>query len=531
MNKNIICFFFCFIFFCNTSTANEDYSKQEIERLLSEINESDNDSLTVMKLLDLVVLYPDGTKKSLEYMKKGLDLARKLNMEPEMGIFYSDFGWYYFYQNNRENTIKYFSFSVKYCKDIELLVYAYGILSNTYSWSGEHSLAKEYADKCLQTAEKGEIEDESKRQRLIADAYMFLGDVYRYQDKKDSSKYYYIKALTYLDIGNDYVSVLRLMANIYLGDTSSIAPYSYFNYVRWLKRTYEIVPPRKKQIIVYNLIKAAETSVLTTEKEEIKTIELKSQRRIIIFSIIICVLLVIIAILLIYQVYVKRRTNIKLEKANEVKSRLFVILNHDLKQPIASLISYLDLKANYPDIMSKDEEKLLEQKTAKAANQLYTEMENLLLWAKTQMESFEPDIKQTSVNKIFEDIKTFFSYEERVKIEYDIENDLYLKTDENYLKTIIRNFTQNAINASLDINEPVIWKARKDKNKIIMSVENQGKKIEEQYLDLLFEKNENKVSKRGAGLIIVRNLAKSINCRITVERGEEYGTKFFLTFD
>lgn len=531
MYKSIICCFVFLISLCNVSASNEHYTKKEIERLLTEIQNTDNDSIKVNKFLELTVLYPDGSKKRLQYLKEGLDLAKKLDMEPEMGIFYSDFGWYYFYQNDRENTIKYFSLSVKYCDDLELLVYAYGILSNTYSWSGQHDLAKEYADKCLRAAETGEIEDESKRQRLVADAYMFIGDVYRYQEEKDSSKYYYIKALTYLDIGNDYVSVLRLMANIYLGDTSLIVPYQYFNYVRWLKLTYENTSPRKKQIIVYNLIKAAETSVLTTEKEEIKTIELKTQQRIIISSIIICVLLIIIAILLIYQVYAKRKTNIKLEKANEVKSRLFVILNHDLKQPIASLISYLDLKASNPDFISKEEERMLEQKTSKAANQLYTDMENLLLWAKNQMESFEPDIKQVSVNKIFEDTKTFFAYEERVKIEFNIEDDLSLKTDENYLKTIIRNFTQNAINASLNIDKPVVWKVWKEKSKIIMSIENQGKKIESQYLDLLFEKNENKVSKRGAGLIIIRNLAKSINCKIGVETGDEYGTKFFLSFD
>lgn len=528
--KTIFFCFICFFSICNSLISNENYVQKEIELLQKEIEDADNDSLVVRKLVDLSVLYPDGSKSQLKYMKEGLDLAKRLNMEPEMGIFYSDFGWYYFYQNDRENTIKYFELAVKYCEDIELLVYAYGILSNTYSWSGKHDQAKEYAEKCLHTAETAPMDDESERQKLIADAYMFVGDVYRYQDEKGSSKYYYAKALTYLDYGNNYASVLRIMTNIYLGDASSIAPYSYFNYVRWIKLTYESVPPRKKHLIVYNLIKAAETSVLTAEKEEIKTLELENQRKIIISTIIISILLVIIALLLIHQVYIKRKTNKKLEKANEIKSRLFIILNHDLKQPIASLISYLDLKASNPDIISKEEEKMLDQKTSKAANQLYTDMENLLLWAKNQMESFEPDFKHISINKLFDDIKTFFSYEERVKIEYEIEEDLFLKTDENYLKTIVRNFTQNAINASLNIDRPIVWKARKEKQNVVLSIENQGKKIENQYIDLLLSEDENKVSKRGAGLIIIRNLAKSIHCKIKVETGEEYGTKFILTF-
>ncbi|HCO68807.1 MAG TPA: hypothetical protein DIT04_13760, partial [Dysgonomonas sp.] len=108
--------------------------------------------------------------------------------------------------------------------------------------------------------------------------------------------------------------------------------------------------------------------------------------------------------------------------------------------------------------------------------------------------------------------------------------DLFLKTDENYLKTIVRNFTQNAINASLNIDRPIVWKARKEKQNVVLSIENQGKKIENQYIYLLLSEDENKVSKRGAGLIIIRNLAKSIHCKIKVETGEEYGTKFILTF-
>lgn len=526
--RSVICIF---IFICFFNDVFSQYPEQEeIDELSEEISRLNNDSAVVEKLLDLAVLYPDGAEERLDILNKGLAMAEKLGMKAEMGIFYSDLGWYYFFQDDKENTIKYFSLSVNYCQDIELLVYAYGILSNTCSWSKDHDKAMEYANKCLEVAETAYIEDESARQRLIADAYMFLGDVYRYKEDKESSKEYYLKAVVYLDVGKDYFSVLKLMANIYLGDTSLTVPYKFFGYARWLKHIYETSSPRKKQIIVYNLIKAGDTSVFTTEQEELKTKELENQRKIVLFTITIIILLIVIAILLVYQVYVNKKANAKLEKANEIKNRLFVILNHDLKQPIASLISYLDLKVSNPDIISKEEERILEQKTARAANQLHTDMENLLLWAKSQMESFEPDIRRISVNKVFEDVRVFFSYEERVVISYDIEDDLFLNTDENYLKTIIRNFTQNSINASLGVDKPVIWKAYRENGKIVLTIENFGKKIEDKYIDLLCGKKGNDVSKRGAGLIIIRYLAKTICCNIKVETGDEYGTVFHLIF-
>ena len=527
--KGIICLFIFICFFCNVYSQ---YPKQkEIDALTKEIEGLKDDSLVVKKYLDLVVLYPDGAKDRLKKLEEGIALAEKMDMKPEMGIFYSDMGWYYFFRDDRENTVKYFSLAVNYCRDIELLVYAYGVLSNTYSWSQEHDQAKLCADKCLEVAETFDVDDESTRQPLIAEAYMFIGDVYRYEGDRETSKKYYMRALAYLDVGKDYFSVLRFMANVHLGDTSLIIPYKYFGYARWLKLIYETSSPRKKQIIVYNLIKAGDTSVITTEQEELKTKELENQRKIVLFTITVISLLIIIAILLVYQVYVNKKANAKLEKANEIKNRLFIILNHDLKQPIASLISYLDLKVSNPDMISEDEVKLLEEKTSRAANQLYTDMENLLLWAKNQMDTFEPDIRQISVNKVFEDVKTFFSYEERVEIRYDIEEGLYLDTDENYLKTIIRNFTQNSINASLNTDEPIVWKAHRDNKKVVMSIENSGKKIEKQFVDLLYDKKGNEVSKRGAGLIIIRTLAKSINCKIEVKTGEEYGTTFYLIFD
>ncbi|WP_291035054.1 hypothetical protein [Dyadobacter sp. 50-39] len=48
------------------------------------------------------------------------------------------------------------------------------------------------------------------------------------------------------------------------------------------------------------------------------------------------------------------RLNQELGEANQVKSRFFAILSHDLHSPIANLISFLNLRRDNPDLLSPD---------------------------------------------------------------------------------------------------------------------------------------------------------------------------------
>ncbi len=517
-------FLFVFLLFSFHIFADDFIYRAQIDALQSEIRSAKNDTIVVRKMVDLAALLHDGFDEKINYLEDGVKRAKQLGMKPEMGLFYWDMGWYYFFRNDRDNTIKYFKEATLYCDNPEFLIYAYGCLCNTYSWSGEHDLALSYAERGVEVAKESELKN------VIADAYMFLGDVYRYKEDKERARSYYADALTLLDLNQDYFSVLRVMANIYIGDTTLITPYHFFDYARKLKYFYEAGPPRKRQIFTYNIIKAADTSVFTTEKEKMKTRQLQEQKRQMIFFIIIILLLAIIAILLIYQVNVKRKANTKLQQANEIKSRLFVILNHDLRQPIASLASYLELKSVNPSAISEKEAVILEQQMAKSANQLFASMDKLLIWAKNQMQSFCPDPQDILLTQVFDDVRAFFCYEDRVEIKYQIEKNLWLKTDENYLKTIIRNLTLNAIDAPSSARGPITWKAYGEGDNIILSIENHGKKIALDKIDLLYTENKNKISKKGAGLIIIRDLAEVIKCKIEIETGEEYGTIFRLIF-
>ena len=104
-------------------------------------------------------------------------------------------------------------------------------------------------------------------------------------------------------------------------------------------------------------------------------------------------------------------------------------------------------------------------------------------------------------------------------------------TDSDFLKTILRNFTANAINALELIENPTItWKAfQTNQNKFITITDNGlGNNVD--VFKPLFEDDYKSSIKSGLGLHLVRDLAKEINCKIEVESIINMGTKISLSF-
>lgn len=247
-------------------------------------------------------------------------------------------------------------------------------------------------------------------------------------------------------------------------------------------------------------------------------------------SIIIILFLLFITILLIIQIYVRLKVNKKLEAANEVKSKLFLILNHDMRRPIASLTAYMTLKKENHDI-PEDELKKMDDEAFVLLEKTLNSMDDLIIWSKNQMHSFYLDRKMLAISDVFADIESFFGHEKRVSFRFENPDKLSLKTDANCLKTIMRNLTSNSIKKALEVEETtIIWKAYKVNKNTVLSIQNFGSQIEKEYVDILFSHSKNKLSTTGTGLVIVRDLAKAIKCKIDVETGEEIGTIFRLIF-
>jgi len=246
--------------------------------------------------------------------------------------------------------------------------------------------------------------------------------------------------------------------------------------------------------------------------------------------------LAIIGGLLYFQNRIRRKTNKKLQvlntnldQANKTKTQLLNILNHDLRSPVNSFIHYIQFQNESPDTLDQETKSRIEKATLSSAKNLLNSMEDILTWTKDQMANFEPQLKNVAVDTLFNDTKKHFLNEENIKIIFENPENLHLNTDENYLKTIIRNLTGNAIKALEKTQNPVIiWKAWQENGEHFLSLHDNGPGAGQEQFKTLYDEKGVVGIESGLGLHLIRDLAKAINCSIEVTTILNEGTTFKL---
>ena len=377
----------------------------------------------------------------------------------------------------------------------------------------------------------------------VALAITILGDLYlkifnENQDKKtlEKAKDNYTKALEIYNQINDKQSIsinLKKLSDVEqkLGNIKKALEYN----TKYSVYRDSIFNDKTKNTITH--IEDQREIELKNRQIKINKLELEAKEKQKWFYISGIFLLVIIGSLLFHQSYNRKKNNQKLrqlnsqlEEANLIKTRFFGILNHDLRSPVANLIHFLHLQKENPEILNQETKERLQNKTISGAENLLSSMEDILLWSKGQMENFKPQPKKITVEQLFEDNKKVFSGYQHITFEYHNPENIEIFTDENYLKTILRNLTSNSINVfSTTENPTIIWKAWQEKNKTYLSITDNGPGSEKEKFRALYDETEVVGIKSGLGLHLIRDLAKAINCEISVNSIQNKGTTFVIS--
>ena len=377
----------------------------------------------------------------------------------------------------------------------------------------------------------------------VALAITILGDLYlkifnENQDKKtlEKAKDNYTKALEIYNQINDKQSIsinLKKLSDVEqkLGNIKKALEYN----TKYSVYRDSIFNDKTKNTITH--IEDQREIELKNRQIKINKLELEAKEKQKWFYISGIFLLVIIGSLLFHQSYNRKKNNQKLrqlnsqlEEANRIKTRFFGILNHDLRSPVANLIHFLHLQKENPEMLNQETKERLQNKTISGAENLLSSMEDILLWSKGQMENFKPQPKKITVEQLFEDNKKVFSGYHHITFEYHNPENIEIFTDENYLKTILRNLTSNSINVfSTTENPTIIWKAWQEKNKTYLSITDNGPGSEKEKFRALYDETEVVGIKSGLGLHLIRDLAKAINCEISVNSIQNEGTTFVIS--
>ncbi len=95
-----------------------------------------------------------------------------------------------------------------------------------------------------------------------------------------------------------------------------------------------------------------------------------------------------------------------LQRVNDTKDKLFSIIGHDLRGPVAGLRSVLEMVAT--DIISREDFQSIAPKIQKSVVSLYDTLDNLLQWSRTQMDGFNTVPKKIYIATTVENTVALF---------------------------------------------------------------------------------------------------------------------------
>lgn len=223
--------------------------------------------------------------------------------------------------------------------------------------------------------------------------------------------------------------------------------------------------------------------------------------------------------------------NTELNEANQTKAKLFSIIGHDLRSPISQVYQFLKLQQLNPDALNAQQKKELTNKIQSATGSLLETMEDLLLWSKTQMNEFTPNVQPFDIASTIEGCKQLLqlnSDAKNITFKQEIDSSL-IKTDPNFLQTIIRNLLQNAIKASPQ-NGIIEIATVSEKNSFKIHIKNEGGSFSQQQYLQSINTDANAGNLNGLGLKLVDELSRKIGATVFFKTTSETTTWVELLF-
>ena len=152
--------------------------------------------------------------------------------------------------------------------------------------------------------------------------------------------------------------------------------------------------------------------------------------------------------------------NEELRRTISNRDKMYSVIAHDLRSPMASIRMVLNLVVNMlsPDAIGQEVYDLID-KANKESEETHDLLDNLLKWTKSQtgrlnvvLQDFELDDVVPGVVDIF----VMIAETKKIKLNLQTGDGLVVTADKDMLKTVIRNFLSNAIkfsneNSSIDI--------------------------------------------------------------------------------
>ncbi|MFD2287829.1 tetratricopeptide repeat protein [Pedobacter petrophilus] len=229
----------------------------------------------------------------------------------------------------------------------------------------------------------------------------------------------------------------------------------------------------------------------------------------------------------------------ELEQLNSVKDKIFSVVSHDMRTPVNALISFIQLLEGG----NIEQEKLTRYAATLKNNLTYTSsmMENLLNWAASQMQGFNPYKESLNVHQLVNEVINSVHHHAQAKqitVKNNIAENTVCYADANMLSLIIRNLISNATkftprNGLITISEKCLEK------ELQIAVIDNGIGLSDDQLahfnnldyssTAISTPGTEREKGTGLGLLLCRTFVGLMDGKINADKNHPLGTKFTIS--
>ncbi len=232
------------------------------------------------------------------------------------------------------------------------------------------------------------------------------------------------------------------------------------------------------------------------------------------------------------------KLNKELTESNDTKTKFFSIIAHDLINPFNAILGYSDLLVNQYDNFDENDRKIFIRDIQQSAKTTYELLENLLLWARSQMDRIDITKEVLDLKEIINKSITAYipsAVKKQITYSINIPDKLILQADKFTLITIITNLFSNAIKFTPERGHININVSRKN-NFVEINISDSGIGISKDNIPKLFQIENNastlgtnQEKGTGLGLLLCKEFVEKNDGKIWVESELGEGTKISFT--
>jgi signal transduction histidine kinase len=224
-----------------------------------------------------------------------------------------------------------------------------------------------------------------------------------------------------------------------------------------------------------------------------------------------------------------------LETLSKIKDKLLAVIAHDLRTPLANLRNISDMFD--ADYLSNEEVHFLMKDVNPTVKSAELTLSNLLEWAGSQMKGQSINVSQLDIFELGAEMEQTFTQalqKKNIEFQNQASPGNSVLADENHIKVVLRNLVSNAIKFT-DTNGRIILKSEIEDNKIIVSVEDNGKGMTAAEISKLFiaqthfsQRGTSGESGTGIGLLLCKELVELNGGSLWIESIPGKGSTFYF---